>query len=166
VRAEDGMVKPSFDTPWAKSDFVPSPDGYFLAYMDANDERAVLRLLTPNGNTTRDLATYEKASLYPIVWSPDGTQLAFTKMTDDLAIGQDVYLIGSDGGNLRQVYHSSASSINNIIFSPDGNYLLLQDDDATGRHLFVVDLTTMEKYMLQIPNLPLDWWLLAPSWQK
>lgn len=165
MRVDDGSVKPLFDTPWAKSDFVPSPDGYFLAYMDANDERAVLKLLTPDGNTTRDLATFEKSSFYPIVWSPDGTQVAFAKLTNDLAMGQDVYLIGSDGTNLRQVYHSDAG-ISELAFSPDGKYLLLQDDDATGRHLFVVNLSTMEKHMLQIPNLPLDWWILAPSWQR
>jgi Tol biopolymer transport system component len=87
-------------------------------------------------------------------------------MTNDPAMGQDVYMIASDGTNLRQVYHSNAGSINDIIFSPDGRYLLLQDDDATGRHLFVIDLSTMEKHLVQIPNIPLDWWWLSPSWQK
>lgn len=165
LRVDDGVVKPLFDTPWAKSNFVPSPDGYFLAYMDANDERAVLKLLTPNGNTSRDLATFEKSSFYPIVWSRDGTQVAFAKLTNDLAMGQDVYIVAKDGTNLRQVYHSTAASITEIVFSPDGKYLLIQDDDATGRHLFVVDLGTMEKHMVQVPNLPLNWWVLAPSWQ-
>jgi WD40 repeat protein len=166
LRVDDGVVKPLFETPWAKSNFVPSPDGYFLAYMDVNDERAVLKLLTPNGNTTRDLATFEKSSLYPIVWSPDGTQVAFAKLTQDPGMGQDVYMIASDGTNLRQVYHSNSSTITDIIFSPDGRYLLLQDDDATGRHLYVVDINTMEKHLVQIPNIPLDWWWLSPSWQR
>lgn len=166
VRVDDGLVKPLFDTPWVKSQFIPSPDGYFLAHMDANDERAILQLLTPNGNTKRDLATFEKASLYPIVWSPDGSKLAFVKMTQDLAEGQDVYMVNSDGSNFQQVYHSGSASITEMTFSPDGQYLLVQDDDATGRHLFVVNFATMEKHLVQIPNLPLDWWLLAPSWQK
>ncbi len=166
MRVDDGMVKPLFDTPWAKSNFVPSPDGYFLAYMDVNAQRAVLKLLTPDGNTTRDLATFEKSSIYPIIWSPNGTQLAFAKMTNDPANGQDLYVIAKDGTNLRQVYHSTAASITDIIFSPDGRYILLQDDDATGRHLFVIDLNTMEKHLVQIPNIPLDWWWLSPSWQR
>lgn len=166
VRVDDGVVKPLFETAWAKSNFVPSPDGHFLAYMDANEERAILKLLTPNGTSTRDLATFKKSSFYPIVWSPDGTQIAFARLTNDLTMGQDVYMVASDGTNLRQVYHSTAASITEIVFSPDGKYLLIQDDDATGRHLFVVDLATMEKHMVQIPNLPLNWWMLAPSWQK
>ncbi|MEO8355561.1 MAG: hypothetical protein ABI621_06585 [Chloroflexota bacterium] len=165
LRADDGTVRPLFDTPWEKSNFVPSPDGYFLAYVDISDQRAVLKLLTPDGNTSRDLTTFQNASIYPLVWSPDGTYLAFAKATNDPNIGQDVYMIGSDGRNLQQVYHSNSSSIADITFSPDGKYLLLQDDDATGRHIFIVDLSTLEQHMIQVPDLPLDRWWLAPSWR-
>jgi WD40 repeat protein len=87
-------------------------------------------------------------------------------MTSDITNGQDVYMIASDGTNLRQVYHSNSSSITDVSFSPDGNFLLLQDDDATGRHLYVVSISTMEKHLVQIPNIPLDWWWLSPSWQR
>lgn len=74
-------------------------------------------------------------------------------------------MIERDGKNLRQVYHSNSASIADVIFSPDGNYVLLQDDDATGRHIFVVDLSTLEQHMLQAPDLPLNWSWLAPSWK-
>jgi len=166
MRVEDGFVKPLFNTPWTKSDFVPSPDGYFLAYMDASDQKTVLKLLTPDGNISRDLATFRSVSIYPIVWSPDGTKLAFARTTNDLTSGQDVYIIGRDGRDLQQVYHSNFASIAELVFSADGKYLLLQDDDATGRHIFIIDLSTLEQHMLQIPNLPLDWWWLAPSWRR
>lgn len=166
MRAEDGLLKPLFDTPWAKSNFVPSPDGYFLAYVDVSDQSAALKLLTPDGKTSRNLAAFEKASIYPLVWSPDGTQLAFVKMTNDIAQGQDLYTIGSDGHNLQQVYHSDAAGIIDLAYSPDGRFLLFEDSDATGRHLFVIDLSTMEKHMLMVPDLPLDWWWLAPSWRR
>lgn len=168
MRVDDGMVKPLFDTPWAKSNFVPSPDGYFLAYADFTEERSVLKLLTPDGNTTRNLITFERSTISPLVWSPDGTHLAFTKLTNEtgLAMVQDMYTIAIDGQDLQQVYHSNTASITDLIFSPDGRYLLFQDDDATGRHLFVVDRSTLEKHRVQIPNLPLDWWTLAPSWRR
>jgi Tol biopolymer transport system component len=166
LRPEDGSVKSLFDTTLAKSDLVvPSPDGYFFAYTDVSDQKIVLKLLTPDGNTVRNLATFQNASIYPIVWSPDGAYLAFTKATSDLTSGQDVYVIGSDGRNLQQVYHSRFASISQIVFSPDGKHLLLQDDDATGRHIFIIDLSTLAQHMLQVPNLPLDWWWLAPSWK-
>jgi hypothetical protein len=74
-------------------------------------------------------------------------------------------VIDQDGSNLQQVYHSNLGSINGLNFSPDGRYLLFHDDDATGRHIFVIDLSTLGQHMLQVPNLPLDWWWLAPSWR-
>lgn len=169
LRPEDGSVKPLFETSLAKSDLVvPSPDGYFLAYTDASEQKIVLKLLTPDGNTVRDLATFQNTSIYPIVWSPDGARLGFVTLTNgrDPTSGQDVYIIGSDGRGLQQVYHSSSASIAEIVFSPDGKYLLFQDDDAAGRHIFVGDLSTLEQHKLLVPNLPLDWWWLAPSWRR
>ena len=165
VRVEDGFAKPLFDAPWAKSNFVPSPDGSFLAYFDSVDQKTILKLLTPDGHSFRDLVSFQNVSIYPIVWSPDGMQLAFAKASSDLSDGQDVYVIERDGRNLQQVYHSNFASISDIIYSPDGKHLLLQDDDATGRHLFVINLATLEQHMIQPPSLPLDWWWLAPSWK-
>ena len=166
MRADYPTVKPLFDTPWIKSIFFPSPDGYFLAYVDVNDQSAALKLLTPDGNTTRQLAAFDKASIYPVVWSPDGKQLAFVKTTSDLAGAQELYTIGVDGHNLQQVYQSDMAGMTGLGYSPDGRHLLFEDSDATGRHLFVIDLSTMEKHMLTVPNIPLDWWWMAPSWQK
>jgi WD40 repeat protein len=168
LRVEDGLVTPLFDTPLAKSDLVvPSPNGYYLAYTEAADQKIALKLLTPDGNTARELAAFRNTSIYPIVWSPDGVRLAFVALTNasDPSSGQDVFIIGSDGRGLQQVYHSKLASINSLSFSPDGRYLLFQDDDAAGRHIFVIDLTTLEQHKLQVPNIPLDWWWLAPSWR-
>ena len=165
-RVSDGFTKPLFDTPWKKSDMVPSPDGSFLAYPDITDQITLLKLLSPDGNTFRDLATFQGGSIYPIIWSPDGMNIAFAKIAAfDPISGQDVYIIGRDGRDLKQVYRSAMGSIATITFSPDGHHLLIQDDDATGRHIYSVNLSTLEMHLLQAPDLPLDWWWLAPSWQ-
>jgi WD40 repeat protein len=164
-RVSDGFTKPLFDTPWDESDMVPSPDGSFLAYPDRNNQRTLLKLLSPDGNTFRELAAFQGGSIYPIVWSPDGMQIAFTKMDSEPSNGQDVYIIGRDGRNLQQVYHAGYGSINTLAFSPDGQYLLFPDMDSTGQHIYVVDLSTLETNMLRAPGLPLDWWWLAPSWR-
>jgi len=165
MRVEDGFVRPLFETPSAESDLVPSPDGSFLVYFNISGQKTTLNLVAPDGNTPRELAAFQGASLYPMVWSPDGAQLAFAKTMGDGTSGQDVYVIGRDGRNLHQVYYSRNASISAISFSPDGRNLLLQDDDAAGRHIFIIDLSAFEQHMLQAPNLPLDWWWLAPSWR-
>lgn len=164
-RVSDGLTKPLFDAPWDKSDMVPSPDGAFLAYPDVSGQKTLLKLLSPGGSTFRELAAFQGGSIYPIVWSPDGTQIAFTNMNMDPSNGQDVYIIGRDGRNLQQVYRSGYGSINSLAFSPDGKYLLFPDMDATGQHIYTVNLSTLETNLLQAPGLPLDWWWLAPSWQ-
>ena len=164
-RVGDGFTKPLFDTPWTKTDMVPSPDGSFLAYPDAVDAQTVLKLLSPDGNTFRDLAVFPSSSIYPILWSPDGMQITFARLYSEPINGQEVFVIGRDGRDMKNVYQSAFGSISSISYSPDGGYLLIQDDDATGRHIYTVDLSTLEAHLLQAPNLPLDWWWLAPSWR-
>ena len=164
-RISDGFTKPLFDTPWDKSDMVPFPDGSFLAYPEQSGGKTLLKLITPDGNTFRDLASFNGGSIYPIVWSPDGMQLAFVRLDANPENGQDVYIIGRDGRGLQQVYHSQFGGINTLSFSPDGKYLLFPDMDATGQHIYTVDLSTLETNLLQAPGLPLDWWWLAPSWR-
>ena len=164
-RVGDGFTKPLFDTPWTKTDMVPSPDGSFLAYPDIDGQRTLLKLLSPDGNTFRDLTTFQSSSIYPIIWSPDGTKIVFARIDSQPINGQYVYIIDRDGRNLQQVYRSDTGSISTIAFSPDGGHLLVQDDDATGRHIYTVNLSTLETNMLRAPGLPLDWWWLAPSWR-
>jgi WD40 repeat protein len=165
VRMNDGFTRPLFDVPWNKSDMVPSPDGSFLAYTEVTGQKNTLRVLTLENDNVLDLATFRGGSIYPILWSLDSTQIAFTEMAAEPTNGQDVFVIGRDGRNLQQVYRSTVGSITNLAFSPDGNHLLVQDDDATGRHIYVVNLSTLEMHLLQTPGLPLDWWWLAPSWR-
>jgi len=164
-RVGDGFTKPLFDTPWTKTDMVPSPDGSFLAYPDVEYEQTVLKMLSPDGNTFRDLAVFPSGSLYPILWSPDGMQITFARLYSEPINGQEVFVIGRDGRDMKNVYQSAFGSISTIAYSPDGGYLLIQDDDATGRHIYTVNLSTLETKMLQAPGLPLDWWWLAPSWR-
>jgi WD40 repeat protein len=70
-------------------------------------------------------------SVLGLAWSPDGTQLAFSHRTDSTS---SVYVIDSDGRDLRQVYMSATDT--QFVFSPDGKYLLVQTIDGTGEHLY------------------------------
>lgn len=165
VRMSDGFTRPLFDLPWNKSDMVPSPDSSLLAYTEVTGQKSTLKILKLENDNAFDLATFHGGSIYPILWSPDSTRVAFAELASEPTNGQDVFVIGRDGRNLQQVYRSALSGINNLSFSPDGGYLLLPDMDATGQHIYTVNLSTLETHLLQAPGLPLDWWWLAPSWR-
>jgi Tol biopolymer transport system component len=96
-----------------------------------------------------------------LAWSPDGSQLGFVHRTDSAS---NLYLIDSDGRNLRQVYMSATEP--QFIFSPNGEYLLIQIIDGTGEHLYVIDLSTLEPFLVQAPGIPLNDSWMWPMWVK
>jgi Tol biopolymer transport system component len=163
MRVEDGFVKPLFETMLTKSAFVESPDGTLLAYVDyeANSQKQLVKILTPDGKTLRDLATFVSGSVMGLAWSPDGQQLGFTLRTDSAS---SVYVIDSDGRNLRQVFISATDL--QFVFSPDGKYLLVQTIDGTGEHLYSINLSTLESHLAQAPGIALDEAWMYPMWVK
>jgi hypothetical protein len=169
VRAADQSVRPLFDTLLTKASFIPSPDGAYLAYdeYDYNSQKHVLKVTEPDAANPVELATFTNGTLYPIVWSPDAARVGFVFYTDSAngMSAADVYVVGRDGRNLTQVY--KGSTVGRILFSPDGNYLLIEENSTpTGGHLFVVDLTTLQSRILEAPGLSLDTDWFAPSWRR
>lgn len=168
ARAADGAVRPLFDTLLTKAVFVASPDGAWLAYddYDYQSQKHALRVVEPDGAHPLDLASFAGGSLYPIVWSPDGTRLAFAHSSTDANFNplSDVYVIGRDGLGMTQVY--KGVTVGRLVFSPDGNFLLVEETTSpTGGHLFAVNLGTLEARILLAPGLTLDTDWYAPSWR-
>lgn len=163
LRVSDGTVKPLFETLLTKSPFIESPDGTMLAYVDYEytSQKQVVKIITPDGNTFRDLATFSSGSIVGLTWSPDGKQLAFAQWTETTAT---VYVIDSDGRNLRQVYTSATDA--QFIFSPDATHLIVQTIDGTGQHLYTIHLTTLTAHLLQVPGISLNESWMLPSWRK
>ena len=164
VNPTDSSVRPLFEGLMMKSQLIPSPDGENLAYPEYSDNssKLTLKLINLDGTVVRELGNFQGGTLGPITWSPDGTKLAFGRLVNP-PDRQEIYVVNRDGSGLSQVYSGNAVGV--ITFSPDGGSLLIQDSDVTGHHIFIVNLTNLDQHMLQAPNLPLDWWWLAPSWQ-
>jgi hypothetical protein len=163
MRVGDGYVKPLFEDLLTKSPLTESPDGSLLATVDYDDNRQkqVVRIITPDGKSLRDLAVFASGSVMNLSWSADGGMLAFVHSTDN---NSSIYLIDSDGRNLRQVYMSNAGV--QYVFSPDAKYLLVQTIDGTGEHLYIIDLETFEPYLVQVPGIALNESWRMPSWKK
>ncbi len=163
MRVGDGYVKPLFDDLLTKAPFNELPDGTLLATVDYdyNSQKQVVRIISPDGRTLRDLAVFAGGSVLSLTWSPDGAQLAFIHLTDSAS---SIYVIDADGRNLRQVYMSNTDV--HFVFSPDAQYLLVQAIDGTGEHLYIIDLETLEPYLIQVPGVALNEAWMHPSWKK
>jgi Tol biopolymer transport system component len=167
VRASDGFVRPMIETLLTKSIFVTAPDSSMLAYddYDYQSQNHILRLVEPDGANPIDIANFTGGNLYPIVWSPDSSKLAFVYQS--FAAGQpsaDVLVVNRDGKGISQVY--KGVTVGRVLFSPRGRYLIVEETTSpTGGHLFVVDLATLEVRILEAPGLSLDTDWYAPSWR-
>jgi hypothetical protein len=168
VRASDGMARPMFKTVLTKASFVTSPDASLLAYddYDGTSQNHVLKVMEPDGANAVALANFTGGSIYPVIWSPNSKLVAFNYY-NGLSSGEpkaDVYVVGRDGVNLSLVY--SGMTVGRLVFSPNGRYLLIEETtSATGGHLFIVDLATLDKNILQAPGLSTEYDWYAPSWR-
>ena len=162
VRVEDGKVTPLFDTLLTKAQFTESPDGTLLGVVDYDyvSQKQVVKIITPDGQTFRELASFASGSVNGLTWSANGRQLGFIHRTD---ASVSVYVIDSDGRNLRQAYTAVTDA--QFTFSPDGNYLLVQTIDGTGEHLYSVYLPTLEARLVQVPGIALYEAWMYPAWR-
>ncbi len=168
MSASDGIVRPLFKNLLVKSVLFPSHDGTLLAFddTDGTGQKHVLKMTRPDATDPVELATFSGGSIYPVVWSPDDSRLAFVYYTSyaNNNPSAEVYLVGRDGRNLTQVY--KGATVGHVIFSPDGKFLLVEETTSpTGGHLFAINLETLKRKILSAPGLSLDTDWYAPSWR-
>jgi hypothetical protein len=112
-----------------------SPDGSQIAYFaDSSGDAADLRVMNADGSGSRVLFTDRRfygLHMDHLVWSPDGTRLAFD------ADGE-IYTVGADGSGLTRVIHGEDPQ-----WSPDGSRiaytlggLVIADPDGTNAQRF------------------------------
>jgi len=164
VNAGDGSVRPMFEKPLVKGQFIVSPDASLFVYdeIDAGGQNHTLKAISSDGINVTTLANISGGRLYPIVWSPNSQWVAFNHYSG-LAEGM-VYVAKRDGSVVFPVY--KGSTIGRLLFSPNGKYLLVEETtSATGGHLFLINLATLETKILQAPGLSTDYDWYAPSWR-
>ena len=168
VRAANGQARPMFETVLTKAQFVASPDAGFLAYDDYDYETQnhVLKVMEPDGANTLTIASFSGGSIYPLIWSPDSSLIAFNYYSSFTsgAPGAEVYVVSRKGKNPSLVY--KGTTVGRLIFSPSGRYLLVEETTSiSGGHLFLIDLATLDQEILQAPGLSTDYDWYAPSWR-
>ena len=168
VRASDGAARPMFDAQLTKAQFIASPDASLLAYdeYDYNSQNHVLMAMEPDGENAVSLASFVGGSIYPMVWSPDSSLIAFNYYSNsaDGTPVAEVYIVSRDGKTQSLVY--KGTTVGRLLFSPNGRYLLVEETTSvSGGHLFLINLATLEQKILQAPGLTTDYDWYAPSWR-
>lgn len=105
----------------------PSPTGTTLAFVAERDESTRIHLMPTSGGEARPLGESYK-TVTSLVWSPDGTKLAFTATTEH-------------DPTTAKIFHdeiSGARHIRALPFKSDDDGLL----DGTRKHLFVIHIAS------------------------
>lgn len=100
--------------------FAFSPDWRYIAYTIMSPAGAETGLVVsrPDGSDVRTLVT---GSPSDPAWSPDGTRLVFTQVSNrSSGLPPDVYTVGADGSGLRKVADVGFDPS----FSPDGTRIV------------------------------------------
>jgi Tol biopolymer transport system component len=118
-------------TPWAPT---WAPDGRHLAFTmfpDKNTE--IFAAAAGSGGNLRRLTSTPAADSRPAL-APDGRQIAFISNRDGGRYSYDLYVMNSDGSNLRRPIQQTGSAHRELLFdsapvwSPDGRYIAFVAD--------------------------------------
>ncbi len=162
----DGSVTRVTRDSTAEADPVLSPDSTAIAYMAEVNGRYQIFVVNIDGTNPRDVTNDPVSDNLKPRWSPDGTQLLFTKFSGSAAASQlapggrwsptvlsprtasdltvGVYTVHRDGSGLTLVTEADMRSLD---WSPDGNRLLLLSSagmwttDLHGAYATLVDTT-------------------------
>ncbi len=108
-----------------------SPDGRFIAYQRDGDE---IRVMAIDGTADRRLAQADVSEppfggAGALAWSPDSRFVAYAARG---AAGYgNVWVVGLDGVNARQVTFGADANVSGVQWSPDGTFLLYRSAQRT-----------------------------------
>jgi Tol biopolymer transport system component len=102
-----------------------SPDGEQIAFFDGyGDMGTSIWVMNADGSDARELVVVKPLWPVSLVWSPDGSRLAFSGVLhpdawDPVELGSGVWVVGADGSGLTSVIPHGV----NPHWSPDGSHI-------------------------------------------
>jgi len=131
IRLTEGIgnvVSPSF-----------SPDGTTILFANRAAEGPTSLWTIENTGENSQLLYAGPNTIVAAAWSPDGNTIAFA-MAVDQPDAYEVFLMGADGSNVRQLTYGLAGIGGSLDWSPDGKYLLIYAGPQGDKDIFRIDV--------------------------
>jgi Tol biopolymer transport system component/DNA-binding winged helix-turn-helix (wHTH) protein len=132
-----------------------SPDGRKILFMTGRNRNFDVYEMNADGTRQRNLTADNDKSDGAPAWSIDGHNIAFVRRIE----GKDqVFVMDSAGGNLKQVTHNAATS-SSPRWSPDGSKLIFHTDRDGNLEIYI---TSVDGELAQLTDDAAD--DLSPDW--
>ena len=122
------VVSPSF-----------SPDGTTILFANRAAEGPTSLWTVENTGENSKLLYAGPNTIVAADWSPDGNTIAFA-MAVDRPDAYEVFLMGADGSNVRQLTYGLPGIGGSLDWSPDGKYLLIYAGPQGDKDIFRIDV--------------------------
>lgn len=110
----------------ADEDPAISPDGTLIAFSSDRDGNSEIYLMDADGTDVVQLTNTSGVENSDPTWSPDGSQLAFSRFTGNQVF--ELFIINADGSGETNVTNNSNSNDASPAWSPDGSRLAFMSD--------------------------------------
>lgn len=111
-----------------------SPDGKHLLFAGYVSGSFDVWVADAEGTHVRDI-TPQSSLEYSATWSPDGTKIVFDS-NRDTTTGDDLYIVDSDGSNLRRI--TSSPTGGGPAWSPDGRWIAFVSTRDGNTELYIM----------------------------
>ena len=122
------VVSPSF-----------SPDGQTILFANRAAEGPTSLWTVENTGENSKLLYAGPNTIVATDWSPDGNTIAFA-MAVDRPDSYEIFLMGADGSNVRQLTYGLPGIGGSLDWSPDGKYLLIYAGPQGDKDIFRIDV--------------------------
>ncbi len=122
------VVSPSF-----------SPDGTRILFANRAGEGPTSLWTVDNTGENADLLYAGPNTIVAADWSPDGKTIAFAMAVDQPG-SYEIFLMGADASNVRQLTRGLAGIGGSLDWSPDGSSLLIYAGPEGDKNIFQIDV--------------------------
>jgi Tol biopolymer transport system component len=107
------------------NDYFPmwSPDGSKIVFASNRDSSNEIYVMDNDGGNLVNLTNHPANDSYPS-WSPDGNSIAFLRNTIREGIQSEIYIMDTNGDNVRQIAAAHFSNMSLLSWSPNSKQIM------------------------------------------